>query len=180
MTEILTIHHLFTWAKAVVAHTVNAVEQALLLARATAERANAALVRSNTALVRAETAAASAAAARGYAVKLEETSARFQGLRMDAASITAIGVGITSAVKYGQLAQSRAEAEAFVAVKAAELAAAEELASAAAAAEAVGAQVFAEAVQQMHDTVHGRQMPHAVAQAVTGNAAAHPSVLAAN
>lgn len=178
-TEILTIHHLFAWAKAVIAHTVNTVEAALVRARTAAERAAMALARSGAAVARADSAAVAAGKAHAYAVQLEQTAARFQVLRMDNASLASIGAAITAAVNFGQLAQRRAEAEAFVAAKSAELAAAEEAASAAAAAEAAGAQHLAEAVQNMHDTVQAHQMPHAEAQAVTGNAAAHSSVLAA-
>lgn len=176
--EILTIHHLFAWARAVVAHTVNAVDHALVRSRSATERAAVALARSSAAVARAESAAIAAAAARGYAVQLEETGARFQVLRMDSASMTSIGVAITASISLGQLAHRRAEAEAVVAAKAAELAVAEEVAALAAAAEAAGAQACAEAVQHMHDTVHRHQMPHAIAQAATGNAAAHSSVLA--
>lgn len=179
MPEILTIHHLFAWARNVVAHTVNAAEVALLRSRSAAERAERSLGRRNSAVARAEFAAVAAAAARGYAVQLEQTSVRFQSLRMDTASITSIGVAITAAVDLGKLTQRRAEAEAVVAAKAASLAVAEEAAALAAAAEAAGAQACANAVQHMHDTVHARQMPHAIAQAATGNAAAHPDVLAA-
>lgn len=178
--EILTIHDLFAWARTVIAHVADAAAQSAIRATAATDRAAQALVRGSTAAVRAESALAAAAAGQRYAAQLEETAARFQMLRIDPASLTSIGAGIASAVSLAQASQRRAEAEAAVANIAAALAAAEQNAAEAAAAEAQAAQICAETVQVMHDTVRTHQMPHAEAQAVTGNAAAHSSVLAVN
>lgn len=178
-SEILTIHHLLRWAQGAFEHAVNVIEQSAVRASSAIERASHALVRSNTAIARRETAIAVADTAHQHATQLEETAARFSTLRMDQASMTSIGVGITTAVGLAQAEQRRAEAEAAVADRAAALAAAEQVAAEAAQASAQAAAVHAEAVKGMHDTVRLHQMPHAEALAATGNDAAHPSVLAA-
>ncbi|WP_297826535.1 hypothetical protein [Mycobacterium sp.] len=177
--EILTIHHLLRWAQGTFEHAANVIEQSAVRARSALDRASHALVRSNTAIARRDTAVAVADTAQQHAAQLEATAARFSTLRMDPASMTSIGVGITTAVGLAQAEQRRAEAEAEVARWSAGLAAAEQTAAEAAQASAQAAAVHAEAVKNMHDTVRRNQMPHAEALAATGNDAAHPSVLAA-
>lgn len=179
MAEILTIHHLLRWAQGAFEHAVNVIEQSAVRARSALDRASHALVRSNTAIARRDTAIAVADTAQQHATQLETTAARFSTLRMDPASMTSIGVGITTAVGLAQAEQRRAEAEAEVARWSTGLAAAEQTAAEAAQASAQAAAVHAEAVRNMHDTVRRHQMPHAEALAATGNDAAHPSVLAA-
>lgn len=178
--EILTIHHLLRWAQGAFEHAANVIEQSAVRARSALDRASHALVRSNTAIARRDTAVAVADTAQQHAAQLEATAARFSTLRMDPASMTSIGVGITTAVGLAQAEQRRAEAEAEVARWSAGLAAAEQTAAEAAQASAQAAAVHAEAVKNMHDTVRRNQMPHAEALAATGNDAAHPSVLAAS
>jgi hypothetical protein len=178
-SEILTIHHLLRWAQGAFEHAVNVINQSRVRASSAIERASHALVRSNTAVARRDTAVAVADTAHQHAVQLEETAARFSTLRMDSASMTSIGVGITTAVGLAQAERRRAEAEAAVAERAAALAVAEQVAAEAAQASAQAAAIHAEAVQNMHDTVRRNQMPHAEALAATGNDAAHPSLLAA-
>lgn len=179
-SEILTIHHLISVAKEVIAHTAEAAGQSLVRASSALERAGHALVRSKTASTRAAGALVLADQARTHAVQLQETAARFQVLRMDPASLASMGEAIAAAAASGQAEQRRAEAAAVTAAKAAELAAAEQNEAEASDASAKAAQRYAETVQIMHDTVIARQMPHAEAQAATGNAAAHASVLAAS
>ncbi|ACU71781.1 hypothetical protein Caci_2872 [Catenulispora acidiphila DSM 44928] len=178
--EILTIHDLFRWAKNAFAYAVSAVEQSTVRANSAIERAANALVRSSTAVARHETAVATANKARQHAAQLEETAARFSVLRVDNASMTSIGVGITTAVGLAQTEQRRADAEAVVAEIAASLAAAEQIAAECNQASAQAAILHAEAVKNMHDTVQRHQGPHSEAQAMTGNAAAHQTVLAIN
>jgi hypothetical protein len=178
--EILTIHDLFRWAKDAFTYAVTAVEQSTIRANSAIERAGHALVRSSSATARAENAHAVAGTAIQHATHLEETAARFSTLRMDAASMTSIGAGITTAVGLAQAERRKAEAQAVVAEIAASLAAAEQAAAEAEQASAQAAILHAEAVKGMHDTVQSHQGPHSEAQSMTGNAAAHESVLAAN
>lgn len=180
MAEILTIHHLFAWAKTAIAHAVNAVEQSKVRASSAIERASHALVRSGSAVTRHENAIATAEVAHQHATQLEETAARFSGLRMDNASMTSIGVAITTAVGLAQAERRRAETAAVVAERAAALAAAEQADAEANQACAQAAILHTEAVKNMHDTVAQHQMPHSEALAMTGNDAAHPSALAAS
>lgn len=178
--EILTIHDLFRWAKDAFTYAANAVEQSTVRANSAIERTSHALVRSSSATTRAEKASTTADAAIQHATHLEETAARFSVLRMDAASMSSIGVGITTAVGLAQTERRKAEAQAAVAAIAASLAAAEQAAAEAEQASAQAAILHAEAVKNMHDTVQLHQGPHAEAQSMTGNAAAHESVLAVN
>lgn len=179
MAEILTIHHLLAWAQHAFQRAVNVIEQSTTRAISAADRAGSALVRSSSAIARHEKAVEGATAAHQDAAQMEATAARFSTLRMDQASMTSIGVAITSAVGLAQAKQRHAEAEAAVAAAAATLAAAEQTAAETAQASAQAAAVHAEAVQNMHETVRKNQMPHAEALAATGVDAAHPSLLAA-
>lgn len=179
MAEILTIHHLLRWAQGAFEHAVNVIEQSKVRASSAIERASNALVRSNTAIARRDTAVAVADTAHEHAVQLQATADRFSTLRMDPASMTSIGVGITTGVGLAQAERRRAEAEAEVARWASGLAIAEQAAAEAAQGSAQAAAIHAEAIKNMHDTVRRHQMPHAEALAATGNDAAHPSLLAA-
>lgn len=177
-SEILTIHHLLTFSKSVITAARDSAEQSGIRAVAATDRAEQAGLRSGTAIARAEQAGLVATGANEQATQLEATAARFSSLNMDPASMTAIAGGIETASSLARAEQRHAEAEANVAAIAAALAQAEDAAAAAAAEAAKSAIAHMETVQVMHDTVQARQMPHAEAQAATGNAAAHSSVLA--
>lgn len=180
VSEILTIHHLFDLSKAVIAQATGTAEQDTIRANSASERAEQASNRSLTAGNRAEQAGIIAGDATSQATKLEEAAARFSGLNMDSASLASMTTVIEAANTHAADKRRRAEAEANVAAIAATLAQAEDVAAAAAAASATSAMNLVEAAKGMHDTVQAHQMPHAEAQAATGNAAAHASVLAAS
>jgi hypothetical protein len=179
MAEILNIHRLFEYSKAVIVTASNDAEQDAIRANSAGERAEQAGSRSITAGNRAESAGLIAAEATSQATQLEETSARFGSLNVDSASLASINAAIESANAVATAQRRRAEAEAHVASLHAALAAAEDAAAAAAAESARVTMGHVEQVKNMHDTVQTHQMPHAEAQAATGNAAAHASVLAA-
>ena len=180
MAEILNIHRLFEYSKAVITTATNDAEQDAIRANSAGERAEQAGNRSITAGNRAESAGLIAAEATSQATQLEETAARFSSLNMDSTSLASINGAIESANAVATAQRRRAEAEARVAALHAALAAAEDEAAAAAAESARVTMAHVEQVKNMHDTVQTHQMPHAEAQAATGNAAAHASVLAAN
>lgn len=177
-SEILTIHHLFDFSKNVITQAADTAEQDTIRANSASERAEQASNRSLTAGNRAEQAGLIAGDATSQATRLEETAARFSSLNMDSTSLASMTSVIEAANAHAADKRRRAEAEANVAAIAAALAQAEEEAAAAAAASAKSAINLVEAAKGMHDTVQAHQMPHAEAQAVTGNAAAHASVLA--
>lgn len=152
VTEILNIHQLFAWAKSVAEGTVQLVEHAVL-------RRNAAMARAERAVVVAKSAAEQAA-------QLEQAQARFTALNMDAASLASIAAAKIAAATLAACEQRHAEAEQMTAQTAA--------------ATATAAEAYQAAVNAMHTTVNTHQSPHAMAQAETGNAAAHSSVLAAS
>lgn len=180
MSEILNIHHLFDFSKKTIVIATEHAEQAGIRANSAGERAEQASNRSITAGNRAESAGLVAADATAQATQLEETAARFSGLNMDSASLASIASAIEGANAVAAAERRRAEAEDHVADCAAALAAAEDAAAAAAAESAKASIGYVEQVKYMHDTVQAHQMPHAEAQVLTGNAAAHESVLAAN
>lgn len=179
-TEILTIHDLFAFAQQVTSAVMEAAEQAAIRKNSALERAEQAAIRGNVAATRAENAVQVAATAREQAAQLEATAARFSGLNVDSESLAAIYAALEVMNTLALREEQRAEAEAQVAVDAEKIAQDEQLAAAAAEASAQAAMTAAETVQAMHDTVQARQMPHAEAQAITGVAAAHESVLAAS
>lgn len=178
VSEILTIHQLFDFSKTVITQATETAEQDAIRANSASERAEQASNRSLTAGNRAEQAGLIAGDATSQATQLEETAARFSSLNMDSASLASMTTVIEAANTHATDKRRRAEAEANVAAIAAALAQAEEEAAAAAAASAKSAINLVEAAKGMHDTVQAHQMPHAEAQAATGNAAAHASVLA--
>lgn len=180
VSEILNIHQLLDYARTVIDAAIDSAEQATIRANSASERADQAGNRSITAGNRAASAELVVANATAEAAHLEQTAARFGSLNMDSASLTSITASIESANTVAETERRRVEAEANVAACAAALAAAEEQAAAVAAESARVTLAHVEAVKNMYDTVQARQMPHAEAQAATGNAAAHESLLAAN
>lgn len=180
MSEILNIHHLLDYARTVIDAATDSADQATIRANSAGARADQAGNRSITAGNRATSAELVVANATAEATHLEQTAARFGSLNMDSASLTSITAAIESANAVAATERRRGEAEANVAACAAALAAAEEQAAAAAAESARITLAHVEVVKNMYDTVQARQMPHAEAQAATGNAAAHASLLAAN
>lgn len=151
MSEILTIHHLFAWARTAAAGAAKDMEEATL--------------RSNAATARAENAAVSATAASAKATELEGAAARFSGLGIDKASLASMANAYEANSIHAANERRRAHAEAALATIARQCAA--------------SAEATKQAVLAMEATVRAHQAPHAEAQAITGNAAAHSSVLAA-
>lgn len=178
--EIHNIHVLFDFSKTVIIQASETVNEAQIRKNSAAARADQAAIRSTGAGTRAEQASMVAATAAGQATQLEATAARFGALNMDGASLASIATATESGNALARAERVRAEREAIAAAAAATLANAEADAAAAADASANAAMMYVESVQNMHDTVQTHQMPHAEAQAATGNAAAHESILAAS
>ena len=149
LTQIFTIFHLFRWASD--AHSAAAGQLELANTRARA------------ALTRAEQAVHVAQSAEAQAVQLANLYQDWSVKEVDAASLASIVTAWEHAKHVATLERARAEAEQR---------AADAAASAAAAIEG-----YQGALASMAATVHAHQTPHAEAQAVTGNKAAHHTVL---